>query len=141
MQPWIIYALLSAIFAALTTVFAKAGLKDVNSDLATAIRTTIVVVITWAIVYFRYKNVNISSLSKSNWIYLILSAIATGASWIFYYHALQIGKATEVSVIDKGSLVFIILLSFLFLNEQLTARVLISGGLVLAGLLVMVLWK
>jgi len=141
MQLWLIYALLSAFFAALTTIFAKAGLKDVNSDLATAIRTTIVVVITWLIVFFRYKNVNLSSLSKNNWIYLVLSAIATGASWIFYYHALQIGKTAEVSVIDKGSLALVILFSFLFLSEPLTAKVLVSGGLVLAGMLVLVLWK
>jgi transporter family protein len=141
MQPWIIYALLSAVFAALTTVFAKAGLQGVNSDLATAIRTTIVVVITWAIVYFRYKAMNISSLSKSNWIYLVLSAFATGASWIFYYHALQIGKAGQVSAIDKGSLLFTILLAALFLGEPLTSKTLISGGLIFAGLMVMVLWK
>ena len=141
MQAWILYALLSAIFAALTTVFAKAGLKEVNSDLATAIRTTIVVVITWAVVYFRYKNVNISSLSRSNWIYLTLSAIATGASWIFYYHALQIGKTAEVSVIDKGSLALVILFSFVFLSEPLTLKVAVSGSLVLAGMLVLVLWK
>jgi transporter family protein len=141
MQPWIIYALLSAIFAALTTVFAKAGLKEVNSDLATAIRTSIVVVITWALVYFRDKSSGISTLTKSNWIYLTLSALATGASWICYYHALQIGKAGEVSTIDKGSLLFTILLAALFLGEPLTPKTLVSGGLVLAGLLVMVLWK
>src|SRR5580693_2291953 len=99
METWLIYALLSAFFAALTAIFAKAGLKDVNSDLATAIRTAIVLLITWGIVFFRGKAVEIVSLSKSNWIFLTLSAFATGLSWLFYYHALQIGKVSQVSAI------------------------------------------
>src|SRR5882757_3183053 len=97
MPQWLLFALGSAFFAALTAIFAKAGLKDVNSDLATAIRTAIVLLIAWGIVFFRDKASDISSLSKSNWIFLILSAFATGFSWLFYYHALQIGKVSEVS--------------------------------------------
>ena len=138
MAPWFLYALLSAIFAALTAVFAKAGLKDVNSDLATAIRTGIVLLITWGIVFFRGKANEVVTLSKSNWIFLVLSAIATGLSWLFYYHALQIGKVSEVSVIDKGSIVFTILLSFLFLKEPLTPRLIISALLIFSGMIVLI---
>ena len=140
MEAWLIYALLSAFFAALTAIFAKAGLKDVNSDLATAIRTAIVLLITWGIVFFRGKAVEIGSLSKSNWIFLTLSAFATGLSWLFYYHALQIGKVSEVSAIDKGSIVFTILLSFIFLKEPLTPKILIGAGLIFLGMIVLV-WK
>jgi len=141
MPLWIFYALLSAIFAALTAIFAKLGLKDINSDLATAIRTAIILVITWAIVLFRGNAGNmINSLSRNNWLFLILSAVATGLSWLFYYRALQIGKAGEVAVIDKSSLVFTILLAFLFLKEPLTPRLLLGGGLVAVGMLITV-WK
>jgi transporter family protein len=137
---WVIYALLSAVFAALTTVFAKAGLKEVNSDLATAIRTAVILFITWGIVLARGNAGGLPGLSRSNWIFLILSACATGLSWLFYYRALQLGRASEVAVIDKGSIVFTILLSFLFLREPLTPRVLIAGALILGGMLVLV-WK
>ena len=137
---WLIYALLSAIFAALTTIFAKAGLKDVNSDLATAIRTVVILFISWGIVLFRGNASGLSGLSRNNWIFLILSACATGLSWLFYYRALQLGKASEVSVIDKGSIVFTILLAFIFLREPLTPRVLVAGAMILGGMLVLV-WK
>jgi transporter family protein len=137
---WVIYALLSAVFAALTAIFAKAGLKDVNSDLATAIRTVVILFITWGIVLFRGNASGLLALSRNNWIFLILSAVATGLSWLFYYRALQLGKVSEVSVIDKGSILFTILLSFLFLKEPLTPRVLIAGALVFGGMLVLV-WK
>ncbi len=140
MPGWLLYALLSAFFAALTAIFAKMGLKAVNSDLATAIRTAIILFITWAIVFFRGNANEITGLSKNNWIFLTLSALATGASWLFYYRALQIGKASEVSAIDKGSLVFTILLSFLFLKEPMTPKILVGAGLILAGMLVIV-WK
>ncbi|CAN5878488.1 EamA family transporter [soil metagenome] len=136
---WLLFALISALFAALTTVFAKAGLKEVNSDLATAIRTLFVLFITWIIVFLK-GNQNITGLSKSNWLFLALSAVATGLSWLFYYKALQLGKASEVSAIDKGSLLFTILLSFLFLKEPLTPKLLMGAGLMLAGMLVIV-WK
>jgi transporter family protein len=137
---WLIYALLSAVFAALTAIFAKAGLKNVNSDLATAIRTAVVLLITWGIVWFRGNVRGITGLSRSNWSFLILSAIATGLSWLFYYRALQLGKVSEVSVIDKGSILFTILLSFLFLKEPLTPRVIVAALLITAGMLVLI-WK
>ena len=137
---WLVYALLSAIFAPLTDVFAKAGLKDVNSDLATAIRTAVVLLITWGIVLYRGHGKEMGSLSRNNWLFLILSAFATGLSWLFYYRALQLRKVSEVSVIDKGSIVFTILLSFLFLREPLTPRVIMAAILIFAGMLVLV-WK
>lgn len=137
---WLFYALLSAVFAALTAIFSKAGLKGVDSDLAMAIRTIIILFITWGIVFSRGSAGGLGSLSRNNWVFLSLSAIATGLSWLFYYRALQMGKVSEVSVIDKGSIVFTILLSCLFLREPLTPRVLIAGLLILAGMLVLV-WK
>jgi transporter family protein len=137
---WLLYALLSAVFAALTAIFAKAGLKNVNSDLATAIRTAVILLITWGLVLFRGNASGLPGLSRNNWIFLILSAIATGLSWIFYYRALQLGKVSEVSVIDKGSIVFTILLSFLFLREPLTLRLLLAATLIFGGMLVLV-WK
>jgi len=140
MPNWLIYALVSAFFAALTAIFAKAGLKEVNSDLATAIRTAIILFITWGIVFFKGNVGGINNLSKNNWLFLTLSAFATGVSWLFYYKALQLGKASEVTAIDKGSIVFTILLSFLFLKEPLTPRLLIGAGLVFIGMLVIV-WK
>ena len=140
MPNWLIFALVSALFAALTAVFAKAGLKDVNSDLATAIRTAIILFITWGIVFLKGNVNGITNLSKNNWLFLTLSAFATGISWLFYYKALQIGKASEVTAIDKGSIVFTILLSFLFLKEPMTPKLLIGAGLVFAGMLVIV-WK
>jgi bacterial/archaeal transporter family protein len=139
-NPWLVYALLSAIFAAMTAVFAKAGLKDVNSDLATAIRTAVILLITWGIVLARGNARGLPGLTRNNWLFLILSAIATGLSWLFYYRALQLGKVSEVSVIDKGSIVFTFLLSFLFLGESLTPRILIAGALIFGGMLVLV-WK
>ncbi len=140
MPAWLLYALVSAFFAALTAIFAKAGLKEVNSDLATAIRTGIILFITWGIVFFKGNAGGINNLSKNNWLFLTLSAIATGLSWLFYYKALQLGKVSEVSAIDKGSIVFTILLSFLFLKEPMTPKLLIGAGLVFAGMLVIV-WK
>ena len=140
MPSWLSFALLSAFFAALTAVFAKAGLKDVNSDLATAIRTAIILLITWGIVLIKGKTSELPGLTKSTWLFLTLSAIATGLSWLFYYRALQLGKASEVTAIDKGSIVFTILLSFLFLKEPLTAKILVGAALVCAGMLVIV-WK
>lgn len=140
MPNWLLYALVSAFFAALTAIFAKAGLKEVNSDLATAIRTAIILFITWGIVFLKGNAGGVTNLSKNNWLFLTLSAIATGLSWLFYYKALQLGKVSEVSAIDKGSIVFTILLSFLFLKEPMTPKLLIGAGLVFAGMLVIV-WK
>ncbi len=140
MPTWLLYALISAFFAALTAIFAKAGLKEVNSDLATAIRTGIILFITWGIVFFKGNAGGINNLSKNNWLFLSLSAVATGLSWLFYYKALQLGKVSEVTAIDKGSIIFTILLSFLFLKEPLTPKLLIGAGLVFMGMLVIV-WK
>lgn len=140
MPTWLLYALVSAFFAALTAIFAKAGLKEVNSDLATAIRTGIILFITWGIVFFKGNAGGINNLSKNNWLFLTLSAIATGLSWLFYYKALQLGKVSEVTAIDKGSIVFTILLSFLFLKEPMTTKLMVGAGLVFAGMLVIV-WK
>jgi len=137
---WLLYALLSAVFAALTAIFAKAGLKNVNSDLATAIRTAVVLVITWGIVWFRGNASGFSGLSRNNWLFLILSAVATGLSWLFYYRALQLGKVSEVSVIDKGSILFTILLSFIFLKEPVTLKVIVAALLITTGMVVLI-WK
>jgi bacterial/archaeal transporter family protein len=140
LAPWLLFALLSALFAALTAIFAKAGLKNIDSDLATAIRTVIILLITWSVVFFKKTTNELPSLSKSNWVFLILSAIATGLSWLFYYRALQLGKASEVSVIDKSSLLFVVLLSFFFLKEPITPKLLLGVALVFAGMIV-VIWK
>jgi bacterial/archaeal transporter family protein len=140
MPQWLLFALLSAFFAALTAIFAKAGLKDVNPDVATAIRTAIILFITWGIVFFKGTGGQVSGLSKNNWVFLTLSAIATGASWLFYYRALQIGKASEVSIVDKGSILFTIFLAFLFLKEPLTPRLLVAVALIFTGMLVLV-WR
>jgi transporter family protein len=139
---WLVYALLSAIFAALTAIFAKIGLKDVNADLATAIRTAVILLITWGIVLFRGTAgiSGLARLTRNNWIFLVLSAIATGMSWLFYYRALQIGRVQQVAVIDKGSIFFTIFLSFFFLKEPLTPKVLLAAALLFAGMLVLV-WK
>jgi len=137
---WLIFALLSALFAALTAIFAKAGLKNINSDLATAIRTAIILIMTWGIVIFNQSIKELPGLSKNNWIFLILSAVATGLSWLFYFKALQLGRVSYVSAIDRGSLVFVILLSIVFLKEPLTPKILIAAGLITAGMLVLV-WK
>lgn len=139
-SSWVVYALLSAFFAALTAIFAKAGLKQVNSDLATAIRTAIILLITWGIVLFNSSIKELPGLSKSNWLFLTLSAIATGFSWLFYYKALQLGKVAEVTAIDKGSIVFAILLSFLFLKEPITPKIMLGAGFILTGMLVLI-WK
>jgi transporter family protein len=140
LPSWLVYAVLSAFFAALTAIFAKAGLKNVNSDLATAVRTAVVLLITWGIVFYRGHAKELPGLSRNNWLFLILSAFATGLSWLFYYRALQLGRVSEVSVIDKGSIVFTILLSFLFLREPLTLRVILAAILIFAGMLVLI-WK
>jgi bacterial/archaeal transporter family protein len=138
--PWVFYALLSAFFAALTAVFAKAGLKNVNSDLATAIRTAVVLLLVWGIAIYKNNIKELPGLTFNDWIFLILSAFATGLSWLFYYRALQLGRVAEVSAIDKGSLVFAILLSYFFLGEPITAKILLGGSLIVGGMLVLV-WK
>jgi len=136
---WWIFALLSAFFAALTALFAKKGLHGVNSDLATAIRTVIILIISWSIVFFKGNFKSVNELTQQNWIFLILSGIATGLSWVFYFRALQLGEMGKVAVIDKLSLALTIILAFVFLGEPMTWKTIIGGGLVIAGSLVLVL--
>ena len=130
---WIYYAILSAIFAALTTIFAKIGLNGVDSNLATAIRTCIIIIMIWGIVVFSDGLGSIKNLTKENWIFLILSGIATGVSWIFYFKSLQIGAASKVASIDKLSIVFTLLLSFLILREPLSWKLLVGVALIVGG--------
>lgn len=136
---WWIYALLSAFFAALTALFAKKGLKGVNPDLATAIRTVIILFLAWSIVFFKGNFQSVNNLTKQNWLFLILSGVATGLSWVFYFRALQIGKLGQVATVDKLSLALTILLACIFLGEPLTWKTLIGGGLVIVGSLVVIL--
>lgn len=136
---WFILALLSAIFAALTSILAKVGIESVNSNLATAIRTVVVVVMAWGMVFLTNAQVGISEISKKSWLFLILSGLATGASWLFYYKALQIGSASKVVPIDKLSVVITLILAFVFLHEQFNAKSLIGCVLIGAGTLLMVL--
>ncbi len=134
---WKYYALLSAFFAALTAVFAKIGVKDINSDLATAIRTTIILFITWGIVLVGSHASEVKSIQAHTWLFLILSGAATGLSWLFYFKALQIGDVARVAPVDKLSVVITICLSFLFLKEPVNAKVIIGALLITAGSIVM----
>lgn len=136
---WFIFALLSAVFAALTSILAKIGIDGVNSNLATAIRTVVVVVMAWGMVFLTNAQNGIVDISKKSWIFLILSGLATGASWLCYYKALQIGEASKVVPIDKLSVVFTLVLAFVFLHEQFTIKSLIGCILIGIGTLVMVL--
>ena len=136
---WFVFALLSAVFAALTSILAKIGIDGVNSNLATAIRTIVVVVMAWGMVFFTNTQTGISEISKRSWIFLILSGLATGASWLCYYRALQIGEASKVVPIDKLSVVITLILAFVFLHEDFTIKSVIGCILIGAGTLVMVL--
>lgn len=136
---WFVFALLSAIFAALTSFLAKIGINGVNSNLATAIRTSVVLFMSWAMVFITDTQGGIVDINRKSWIFLILSGIATGASWLCYYKALQIGSVTKVVPIDKLSIVFTFILAFLFLNEKFTVKSLIGCILITAGTLVTVL--
>ena len=136
---WFVLALLSAIFAALTSILAKVGIEGVNSNLATAIRTVVVVVMAWGMVFLTNAQSGIAEISKRSWLFLILSGLATGASWLCYYKALQLGDASKVVPIDKLSVVFTLVLAFVFLHEQFTAKSLIGCVLIGIGTLVMVL--
>ena len=136
---WFIFALLSAVFAALTSILAKIGIEGVNSNLATAIRTVVVVVTAWGMVFLTNAQNGISEISKKSWLFLILSGLATGASWLCYYKALQVGEASKVVPIDKLSVVITLVLAFVFLHEQLTAKSVIGCILIGAGTLFMVL--
>jgi transporter family protein len=136
---WWLYALLSAIFAALTSILAKIGIEGMNSNLATALRTAVVLVMAWGMVFLTHSQTGLGSISKKSWLFLILSGLATGASWLCYYRALQIGEASKVVPIDKLSVVITLVLAFVFLHEQFTPKSLLGCILIGAGTLVMVL--
>lgn len=136
---WFLFALLSAVFAALTSILAKIGIEGVNSNLATAIRTVVVVVMSWGMVFLTNAQNGITEISKKSWIFLILSGLATGASWLCYYRALQMGEASKVVPIDKLSVVITLILAFIFLHEEFTTKSLIGCLLIGAGTLLMVL--
>ena len=136
---WVVFAVLSAVFAALTSILAKVGIDGVNSNLATAIRTVVVVIMAWGMVFLTHAQSGISQISRKSWISLILSGLATGASWLCYYRALQMGDASKVVPIDKLSVVITLVLAFVFLHEEFTAKSLLGCVLIGAGTLVMVL--
>lgn len=136
---WFVLALLSAVFAALTSILAKLGIDGVNSNLATAIRTMVVVVMAWGMVFLTHAQNGIFQISKKSWLFLILSGLATGASWLCYYKALQVGDASKVVPIDKLSVVITLALAFIFLHEEFTMKSLIGCILLTAGTLIMVL--
>lgn len=136
---WWVYALLSALFAAFTAILAKVGIKGINSDLATAIRTVFILFIAWGIVLARKEIYGINALSKSNWLFLGLSGIATGLSWIFYFKALQLGKVSQVAPVDKLSVAIALILSSLLLHEVITWKILLGTILIIAGSIVIIL--
>jgi len=136
---WFFFALLSAVFAALTSILAKIGIEGVPSNLATAIRTVVVILMAWAMVFLTNSQTEIVNISRKSWLFLILSGLATGASWLCYYKALQMGNATEVSAVDKFSLVITLVLAFFFLQDVLTFNTIIGCILITIGTLVMIL--
>ena len=136
---WFVFALLSAVFAALTSILAKIGIDGVNSNLATAIRTVVVVVMAWGMVFLTNAQGGISEIGRKSWVFLILSGLATGASWLCYYRALQIGEVSKVVPVDKLSVVITLILAFVFLHEDFTPKSLIGCVLIGIGTLVMVL--
>lgn len=136
---WMLFAILSAVFAALTSILAKVGIDGVNSNLATAIRTVVVVIMAWGMVFLTNAQSGIMEISKKSWIFLILSGLATGASWLCYYRALQTGEASKVVPIDKLSVVITLILAFIFLHEKFTLKSLLGCVLISGGTLLMVL--
>ena len=136
---WFFFALLSAVFAALTSILAKIGIEGVPSNLATAIRTIVVILMAWAIVFLTNSQTELVNISRKSWFFLILSGLATGTSWLCYYKALQMGNATEVSAVDKFSLVITLVLAFFFLQDVLTFKTIIGCILITIGTLVMIL--
>lgn len=136
---WAVYAVLASVFAALTSILAKVGIDGVNSTLATAIRTLVVVVMSWGMVFLTNAQGGIAEISRKSWLFLILSGLATGASWLCYYRALQLGQASKVVPIDKLSVVITLILAWAFLHEQFNMKSLIGAALIAAGTLVMVL--
>ena len=136
---WLLFAILSAVFAALTSILAKIGIDGVNSNLATAIRTIVVVVMAWGMVFLTHAQSGLSEISKKSWIFLILSGLATGASWLCYYRALQTGDASKVVPIDKMSVVITLILAVVILHEEFTPKSLVGCVLITIGTLIMVL--
>lgn len=136
---WVVFAVLSAVFAALTSILAKIGIDGVNSNLATAIRTVVVVLMSWGMVFLTHSQSGLQEISKRSWIFLILSGLATGVSWLCYYRALQLGDASKVVPIDKMSVVITLVLAFVFLHEELTAKSLVGCILIGIGTLLMVI--
>ena len=138
MNMWMVFALLSAFFAALTSILAKIGINGVNSNLATAVRTVVVVTMSWLMVFVTNQQSGLSEISKKSWIFLILSGLATGASWLCYYRALQLGSVAEVAAIDKLSIVITVFLAVIFLQDTLTIKTLIACGLITVGTILMI---
>ena len=136
---WFVYAALSAVFAALTTIFAKIGIDGINSNLATAIRTVVVLFMSWIIVFLTGNNKQIGEITSKGWLFLSLSGLATGISWLFYYKALQMGDASKIAPIDKMSVVITMILAFVFLKEPFTFKTAAGGILITAGVLVLAL--
>lgn len=136
---WWIYALLSAVFAALTAILAKIGLKDINSDLATAIRTIVILIFAWAVAFFRGEVKGVNMISKNGLLFIILSGVATGLSWLFYFKALQLGRVSQVAPVDKLSLALVIIFSVMFLGEPLTWKMLVGSILVIGGIIILIL--
>ena len=136
---WLVCAILSSVFAALTSILAKVGINGVNSTLATALRTVVVLIMAWGMVFLTNAQSGIADIDKKSWIFLILSGLATGASWLFYYKALQLGEVSRVATIDKMSIVLTLIMAFLFLHEKFTVKSAIGSILIAAGTLVMVL--
>lgn len=139
MHAWWIYALLSALFASLTAILAKIGIKGVDSDVATAVRTGVILILAWGIVFARGRAADLMSLSRHSLVFLILSGVATGLSWLCYFRALQSGKVTLVAPIDKASLALTLILAVVFLGEALTFKTAMGAGLILTGTLVLIL--
>ena len=139
MNMWIIFAILSAVFAALTSILAKVGIEGVDSNLATAVRTVVVVIMAWAMVFITNTQSGLSQISRKSWIFLILSGIATGASWLCYYKAIQLGDVSEVVLVDKLSVVITLILAFVFLHEEFTVKSVIGCILIGAGTLFIVI--
>lgn len=136
---WLLFAAGSAVFAALTSILAKVGIDGVNSNLATAIHTVVVLIMAWGIVFLTGGQSGISAISKKSWLFLILSGLATGASWLCYYKAIQLGSVSKVVPIDKLSVVITLILAFVFLHEEFTAKSAVGAVLITAGTLIMVL--
>ena len=136
---WFVFAILSAVFAALTSILAKIGIEGVNSNLATGLRTIVVLAMAWGMVFLTHAQNGITQISKKSWLFLILSGLATGASWLCYYRALQVGEASKVVPVDKLSVVIALVLAFVFLHESFTMKSAVGAVLITAGTLVMVL--